>query len=41
MIDTLDYEEIKFPVLKNGFSKIKMKNKRIKFVSMFFLMRTL
>ena len=37
MVDTLEYEEIKFPVSKNGFSKIKMKNKSIKVVSKFFV----
>ena len=37
MIDTLEYEEIKFPVSKNGFSKMKMKNKSIKVVSKFFV----
>ena len=37
MIDTLEYEEIKSPASKNGFSKIKMKNKSIKVVSKFFV----
>ena len=40
MIDTLEYEEIKFPVTKNGFSKIKMINKSIKVVSKFFVMKS-
>ena len=40
MIDTLECEEIKFPVSKNGFSNIKMINKSIKVVSKFFVTKS-
>ena len=37
LIDTLDYEQIEFPVSKKDFNKIDVKRK---FLSMFFVMKT-